>query len=356
MAKERSGQRTASQRKGNVEMLRYLFAYVIAIEHFCLKLPGVVLPAVDFFFLAAGCFQMRRMSRETVFSPGRYLWGRFAGMAFFYEASILLLAFFPEGGGGIVSVLGSLYRSIPDMLCLQMSGLFELHVNPPLWFISAMMLASLVLALLFSFSRRLLVHALPVIALLCYAGLFFLQGNMDAIYSPSFLNPQRYLIPLGTIRALGGLSLGCLVWLFYDRFRDRLENEQYRLALSAAEILSAVLMLYGALFRHHTVYDFYYLLFLPVILVCALSQNTLWGGLTDRLGRVLSAAFGKQFTLAVFCLHIPVIHIGGPLIRRLAGGSEAGAALLFALVLTAVSYAFTKASEHLVRFADKNRA
>ncbi|MDO4973338.1 MAG: acyltransferase family protein [Eubacteriales bacterium] len=355
MAGERSGQRTATQRKGNVEVLRYLFAYVIAVEHFCLKLPGVVLPAVDFFFLAAGCFQMRRMARETSFSPGRYLWERFTGLAFFYEASILLLTLFPEQGGGIVSVLGGLYRSIPDMLCLQMSGLFELHVNPPLWFISAMLLASLALALLFSFSRRLFVHALPVIALLCYAGLFFLQGNMDAIYAPNFLNPQRYLIPLGTIRALGGLSLGCLVWLFYERCREGLQNKKYRMALSAAEILAAVLTLYGALFRHHTAYDFYYLLFLPVILVCALSQNTLWGGLTDRVGKALSAALGKQFTLAVFCLHIPVIQLGGPLLRRLAGGSETGAALLFVLLLTAVSFAFTKASESFKRFVDKKR-
>ena len=164
---------------GNVELLRILLAYVVAIEHFSFRMPGAV-PAVDVFFLMAGFYQMRRMARDRSFSPFRYILSRFTGMAFLYELSILLTCFFAEEGIGLKSFAGNLYRSIPDLFCLQMSGFFTVHINPPLWYLSAMMIASFVLALLFSYSSRLFHHALPVVVMLCYACLFYYQGNMDA--------------------------------------------------------------------------------------------------------------------------------------------------------------------------------
>ena len=351
MNKLDSGEETrtaaATGRNGNIELLRYAFAYVVAIEHFCLRAPGVVLPAVDFFFLAAGFFQMRRMTREKSFSPVRYLGERFGGMAFLYETSILLLLVFSEEGIGLKTFLSGLYRAIPDMLCLQMTGIFELHVNPPLWFFSAMLLAGAVLSLLFSYDRRLFFHTLPLLVLLSFACLFYCQGNMDAIYSPNFINPTRYLIPLGTIRALGGLGLGCLVWMAYERWGTVLQKPGLRAALSAAELFAVGIVLINALFRHHTAYDFYTLLFLPVLFVCALSQNTWWGGVSHRLGKGLSACMGKQFTLALYCLHMPVIRLEECLMERFPEVSPVGKTLLFIVLVTAISFLFAKASERL---------
>ena len=80
---------------GNIEVLRFLFAYYIAIEHFCLKIPGG-LPSVDTFFLVAGFYQMQHMTRSKEFAPFRYTWKRFAGMAFLYESSIILLNLFSD--------------------------------------------------------------------------------------------------------------------------------------------------------------------------------------------------------------------------------------------------------------------
>lgn len=327
---------------GNIEFLRFFFAYYIAIEHFCMKIPGG-LPSVDFFFLIAGYYQMQKMTSRTDFSPFRYILQRFIGMMFLYESSIILMNLVGDEGFSLRQFVGGLYRSIPDMFCLQMSGFYEIHVNSPLWYISAMMIAGFLLALLYSYNSRLFTHALPVIALLCYAGLFYYQGDMDATYFPNITYPTPHLIPLGTVRAIGGLSLGCMLFQFSAAFSDKLKDRKYRLFFSCAEVASYLIMLYGVFFNHHNHFDFYYLILLPVALVSALSQNTYWGSFFNRIGQFLVSLFGKQYTLAVFCFQIFAIRI----YTLLFGASlHLGAAILvYSVILTVISILFTKLSD-----------
>ena len=329
---------------GNIEVLRFLFAYYIAIEHFCLKIPGG-LPSVDTFFLVAGFYQMQHMTRSSEFAPFRYTWKRFAGMAFLYESSIILLNLFGENGIGLRQFIGGLYRSIPDMFCLQMSGFSELHVNSPLWFVAGMMIAGLFLALLYSIAPKNFRYFLPVIAVLCYASIFHLQGDMDATYYPNSTYPDTYLIPLGTVRAIAGMAVGCMMYLFMEENAEQIRNPEKCFLFSSLEIITCVVMLYGVFFNHHNHNDFIYVILLPIFLLCIYSQNTFWAGFFNRVGQVLSGLFGKQYTLAVFCFQIFAIRIYQLVIGDTLSGNLGISIIVYAVILTIISFVFTKLSQ-----------
>ena len=329
---------------GNIEVLRFLFAYYIAIEHFCLKIPGG-LPAVDTFFLVAGFYQMQHMERSSEFNPFRYTWKRFAGMAFLYESSIILLNLFCDEGFGLRQFIGGLYRSIPDMFCLQMSGFSELHVNSPLWFVAGMMVAGLLLALLYAITPKNFRYLLPVIALLCYASIFHLQGDMDATYYPNPTYPNTYLIPLGTVRAIAGIAVGCMMYLFMKENAEQFSNPAKRPLLSVLEVITCLLILYGVFFNHHNHYDFIYVILLPIFLLCIYSQNTFWADFFNRAGQMLSGLFGKQYTLAVFCFQIFAIRIYQLVVGDAFSENLGIAIVVYALILTIISIVFTKLSE-----------
>ena len=329
---------------GNIEVLRFLFAYYIAIEHFCLKIPGG-LPAVDTFFLVAGFYQMQHMERSSEFAPFRYTWKRFAGMAFLYESSIILLNLFGDEGFGLKQFIGGLYRSIPDMFCLQMSGFSELHVNSPLWFVAGMMVAGLLLALLYAIAPKKFRYLLPVIAILCYASIFHLQGDMDATYYPNSTYPNTYLIPLGTVRAIAGMAVGCMMYLFMKEKAEQFSNPAKRPLFSTLEVVTCLLILYGVFFNHHNHYDFIYVIMLPIFLLCIYSQNTFWANFFNRAGQMLSGLFGKQYTLAVFCFQIFAIRIYRLIFGDAFSDNLGIAILIYALILTIISIFFTKLSE-----------
>ena len=329
---------------GNIEVLRFLFSYYIAIEHFCLKIPGG-LPAVDTFFLVAGFYQMQHMTRSSEFSPFRYTWKRFAGMAFLYESSIILLNLFGEEGFGLRQFIGGLYRSIPDMFCLQMSGFSELHVNSPLWFVAGMMIAGLFLALLYAMTAKNYRYLLPIIAILCYAAIFYLQGDMDATYYPNSTYPNTYLITLGTVRAIAGMAVGCMMYLFTEENAEQISNPSKRPLISALEIVTCMIILYGFLFNHHNHYDFIYVILLPIFLLCIYSQNTFWAGFFNRAGQMLTGLFGKQYTLAVFCFQILAIRIYQLIIGDALSRNLGIAIVVYTVMLTIISIVFTKLSD-----------
>ena len=161
-------------------------------------------------------------------------------MAFLYESSIILLNLFSDEGFGLRQFIGGLYRSIPDMFCLQMSGFSELHVNSPLWFVAGMMVAGLFLALLYAIAPKNYRYLLPVIAVLCYASIFYLQGDMDATYYPNPTYPNTYLIPLGTVRAIAGMAVGCMMYLFMEENVEQISSPAKRPLLSMLEVVTCL--------------------------------------------------------------------------------------------------------------------
>ena len=168
---------------------------------------------------------------------------------------------------------------------------------------------------------------------------------MDATYYPNSTYPDTYLIPLGTVRAVAGMAVGCMMYLFMEENAEQFTTPSKRPLISILEIVTCVLMLYGVFFNHHNHYDFIYVILLPVFLLCIYSQNTFWAGFFNRVGRTLSGLCGKQFTLAVFCFQIFAIRIYRLVIGDAFSGNLGVSIVIYAVILTIISLVFTKLSE-----------
>lgn len=326
----------ASQKNGCIEVLRYLFALAIAVSHYNAVIRAYI--GVEFFFMTAGFFQMKKMCSGGI-RPIRYTLKRFLSMAFIYETSILLLSLFGENGLDLRLFLTRMYVCIPDMLGLQLWGMYSVRINPELWFISAMLLAGLFLALLFSYDRKAFDRALPLLIVLCYA---FLRHNCDHLSVTTGTDSSA--LPLGVYRAVGGMSLGCATYMLYEKLLAVPSGRKLTLLLSAVDLAAIGLVFIGIVFKSYTPYDYYVLFCFPVIILCAASKRTLWSPVTDRVGLFLTRVLGKQFPLAILCYSALVI-VASPLVidyTRMSVGAETA---VFLLVLCAVSYVGCKASE-----------
>ena len=212
------------------------------------------------------------------------------------------------------------------------------------WLSYSDMMAGLLLALLYAIAPKKFRYLLPVIAILCYASIFHLQGDMDATYYPNSIYPNTYLIPLGTVRAIAGMAVGCMMYLFMKEKAEQFSNPAKRPLFSTLEVVTCLLILYGVFFNHHNHYDFIYVILLPIFLLCIYSQNTVWAGFFNRAGQMLSGLFGKQYTLAVFCFQIFAIRIYRLIFGDAFSENLGIAILIYALILTIISIVFTKLS------------
>lgn len=327
---------SSSRTNGCIEVLRYIFALAIAISHYNAIIRAYI--GVEFFFMTAGFFQMKKMSSEKT-HPLKYTLKRFLGMAFIYETSILLLSFFGENGMDLKLFLTRMYVCIPDMLGIQLWGMFKPLINPELWFISAMLLAGLFLSLLYSYDRRLFNHALPIIIVLCYAFLRHCCNHLSVT-----VNTENSALPLGVFRAVGGMSLGCATYVLYEKLMCVPATRKMTLILSAVDLAALGLLFIGITVKSYTSYDFYALFYFPVIIVCAASKRTLWSPVTDRIGQFLNRTLGKHFTLGILCYSAFVI-VASPLVINYKSMSVGAETAVFLLVLSAVSYVGSKASD-----------
>lgn len=96
-----------------------------------------------------------------------------------------------------------------EFFMLQETGIGQLYLDDQLWFVSALFLASFIVAYLLVFHRQLYLNFLaPIFAVVIPAVFYRLYGNWVTHCA------------WGTIRAIGMLSLGCLtyqLYLFLDR-------------------------------------------------------------------------------------------------------------------------------------------
>ena len=87
------------------------------------------------------------------------------------------------------------------------------------------------------------------------------------------------------------------------------------------------------------------MILLPIFLVCVCSKKYAVGALTNRAGQVLDAVFGRQYTLAVFCLQIFAIRVYQMIFGKAFEGRLGIAVLVYAVILTVISVVFTRLAE-----------
>lgn len=164
---------------GIIEIYRYALTFIVALMHFNHDgaLSGGYI-AVDFFFMLSGFYLIETLKRNSQTALRFYL-RKYFQVFWIFVISILLfdLYAFREGiGNGIRKIL----LSVPDMLGLQMTGVFYPTSNGVVWYISAMLIASYFIVAIFNLSReRSLNLWFPLFIVLGYAWIGYHSDNLD---------------------------------------------------------------------------------------------------------------------------------------------------------------------------------
>lgn len=330
---------------GNIEVLRYIFTFVIALMHFWGNyfdnpwfLNGGYL-GVEFFFITSGFFLAVTMDRRDI-GAFRFTFRKWFSMFWIYELSIFsMIAVQTITDGELITRLIS---SVPDMLGIQMSGMFYPAVNGILWYISAMLISGFLISYIYKRHKKLFIQFIaPLVIISGYAFIYSKCGDLDGIVQ------DVSVIPLGLIRAAAGMSLGTIVHYIYTRLKEDgfFEKSGRKLTLSLLELAALGLFLVCMVLKPHSPHDFKCLICFPIIFICAYSGCTLWGKPFDALGNGLTKVFGKQYTLTVYCFSIVLRHF-----MVLFLGENLGflaATLIYLACLIAISWIITRLSQIL---------
>ena len=288
------------QRIYSIDVLKLVFAYIIAFFHFGTTIAPGPTVAVQVFFIISGFFLGKKFYARSFADGGKtygpwdytldhvssvyphYLFSLGAFFLYTLARSLLHLAWAPSWEK-LSAIALDFYNQIPDILLLQSAYRFHESLNYPLWQLSALVIAGFfVYGLLCHnerFSRTLLFPA----AILMIQSLLYSGVDLWENYGFFYLPLLRAFSPL----CIGVLTFYFTTTLWYERLKSR------RVPFNLAVILSAVtLFVYADLAN-------IFLITTP-ILILGCYDDTSW--LNAALNRRLFRGFGK-FSYAVYLNH-----------------------------------------------------
>ena len=254
-----------------IELWRFIFVLAIALGHlntFIWQGKGESLfftggRVLAFFMFLSGYFLMKHYKKQKNkdASPARQAW-QYTGKRFKALYPILfigvLLAFIVRNainGTRITQIFGIFMDSIWEFLGISQIGavgLLELKSmtfdislgtsqlwNGPLWYISALIIAGLILYYVVSKSEDFFAGFFaPVFIILTYASV----GLTDAGWDRTVLNAIGF--PNGLARVMAGMCLGMLMYYIVEYLRKKKFSELMTMTFSILHIGIAIFLLY----------------------------------------------------------------------------------------------------------------
>lgn len=212
------------RRNETVDFLKFLFALVIVIFHgrklassgeFALFQSGYL--GVEFFFLVSGFLMMKSVSGI----PGTGGWygaaafllhkikGLYPSVLFAFTVSLVTVICIGLAPAAVESVLSSAW----EIFLLRMSGIQGTTANTITWYISAMLIAILLLYPIILKFRSNFSYIIAPLAAIFLLGYLAQTGNLTS--------PEKWMhiVYRGLLRALGELCLGCVCWQISEQLR-----------------------------------------------------------------------------------------------------------------------------------------
>ena len=220
--------KVSDNRNGDIELWRFLFCVAIVIFHFgstvAPELPlfrtGRI--GVEFFFLVSG-FLMAKNAEKTrnnamisnanlqggggkvslEYVLGR--WKRFYPEVVISYFFAFILFQVRKMELNIWIMIQKLFLSLFQIILVYMSGLNAYNVNGVTWYLSALLLSSMILFPLLLSHKDLFINIIaPLLALFCMGYYMVNYGTLTG-----HATDYRFIFYTGMIRAIGEMSLGC---------------------------------------------------------------------------------------------------------------------------------------------------
>lgn len=292
-------------RNGAVEFVRFLFAIILLILHYRddavfgnrpVAFWGGYL-AVDFFFVLAGFLMMhhftsieQRKVEDKWLQYRLYVFGRIKALYPIYIiglTGVVILRFVLQKWTLKMVFIDGFY----EFFMLQESGIGQLYLDEQLWFVSALFLAQCVVAYFLIFHRPLFLNFMAPILAVSIPAIMYRRFNGWVTHSA-----------WGTLRAIGMLATGCLVFMLYLYVKVRIKDHLGAMTLAECSVLIIVLyIMWGTRndYRDFVVIPFWAIL----VLLLFLKQ----GCLSKILDNKLSCYLGGLSYAIYVCQHISII-------------------------------------------------
>lgn len=217
---------------GEIDFWKFIFSIIIVLHHsyclfgdeiFCFRYGSL---AVEFFFIISGYFlassvmrNQKPYDKKTIGSEtASFVFKKGYALIYYMMFSVVLKLIVLAATKGFKETIlnKKIFLIITDVLFLNMSGIPAYKINAPIWYISAMLLAMMVIYPLLRKNSDFFVSVIsPLTAIFLYG--FMMKhdtylGSSDLWYSAVYK---------GVLRAFAGLALGCFVFKLSQSMKNQ---------------------------------------------------------------------------------------------------------------------------------------
>lgn len=291
-------------RNNTIDFLKLLFSVIIVIHHISINMKGFNifcrgLLAVDFFFIVSGYLfyytALKDQDNNVYISNIKLIIKKYKSFfPYVFIGFVLSLSYrIIIDKIAIHTILNSVY----SLLLLQMSGLPMSKINNQTWYLSVMLLVMFIIYPLLKKNKEKYLNYLCPLIIILGAGIFTkVFSNFNDIYS------FKYFMYNGFLRGLFEINIGLFLAHISMNVKNIKITKLFKFILGTIEILgyAFVIIMMNSI---NAKMDLFIVLVLTIAIF--ISFNKL--GYINYILSKINFTKIKNLSLAIYCLHIPII-------------------------------------------------
>jgi len=269
------------KRNGNIDFWRFIFSLVMVCFHMRGRIFGggyfqLGYLAVDFFFIVSGIMMAASSSKylSNSFSVGKntvaFMKKKVLNlMPNYYIAWIIAFSVIHiQECSGKEEIYLDLQKSLGELLLLRMAGVRGYFSNGPTWYLSAMLLAMLILfPLLLRYKENFYYIVAPT-------GFIFLFGLLYRNFNTIAVDSVMGIFDVQFLRAIMDILLGCVCYHISQLIKEKHFSTMATIFLSVCEVGILGLSVFIMVFSKNKEYDWELLWLFAIGLTISYSQRS----------------------------------------------------------------------------------
>lgn len=300
------------QRNQMIDLARIVFCLAVVSNHWNSMVNGAESVyittrygylSVEFFFIVSGLFMTAGIKKYQHMSiglaTGKNLINKYKHIFPYYSIARILAMIVQHLSINITvqQIAKDAIRSVPAFLGFEMLGVPLYQANGLTWYISAMLVALLILfPLLFAFKEKYTGIMAPIISLFGYSYLLATVGHFSTI-----LPLDNGTVYTGLIRGIAGMSLGSMCYKFSESLSSKKLSLYGMKLLTVIEIASYIIALMLMNTQGWIRPDFFVVILFAIAVTLTYSNKTF----TTKLKIPLSNGFLGRLSLAIYLADSP---------------------------------------------------